>query len=111
MNLKEAILNNKSDFIRLCEGHDVKTLHVFGSATNSSFNEETSDIDLLVELHTQDPIARGENLMKLWDKMELFFKGKVDLLTNASIKNPVLRESINASKLLIYDGKGLKVSF
>lgn len=111
MNLKEAILNNPSDFIALCKGHEVKTLHAFGSATNDSFNEETSDIDLLVELQTQDPIARGENLMKLWEKMELFFKRKVDLLTNASIKNPVLRESINASKILIYDGKEQKVSF
>ena len=111
MNLKEAISNNRSDFISLCRDHEVKSLHAFGSATDGSFNEATSDIDLLVELQTQDPIARGENLMKLWEQMELFFKRKVDLLTNASIKNPVLRESINASKILIYDGKEQKVSF
>ena len=31
--------------------------------------------------------------------------GKVDLLTNASIKNPILRKSIDTTKTLIYDGK------
>ena len=111
MNLKDTIQNNQSEFISLCQGHEVKTLHAFGSATNSLFDEETSDIDLLVELKTQDPITRGENLMKLWEKFEVFFKRRVDLLTTSSIKNPILKESINATKVLIYDGKEQKVSF
>lgn len=111
MNLKESILNNQSEFISLCEAHDVKLLYAFGSSTNNSFNDNSSDIDLLVELETNDPIVRGENLMKLWEKLEIFFKRKVDLLTNASIRNPLLRNGIEASKILIYDGKGQKVSF
>jgi predicted nucleotidyltransferase len=110
MNLKEAIKTNQNEFIALCKGHEVKTLHAFGSATNASFDEDTSDIDLLVELETQDPITRGENLMRLWEKFEVFFKRRVDLLTNASIKNPILRKSINDTKVLIYDGKEQEVS-
>ncbi|MFN3528897.1 MAG: nucleotidyltransferase family protein [Bacteroidia bacterium] len=111
MNLKDSIQNNKMEFISICKGHEVKTLHAFGSATNSAFKEETSDIDLLVELETEDPIIRGENLMNLWEKFEVFFKRKVDLLTNSSIRNPILRDSINSSKVLIYDGKKQKASF
>jgi len=111
MNLKDSILNNEREFIWLCEAHDVKLLYAFGSATNNSFNDNSSDIDLLVELETKDPIVRGENLMKLWEKLEIFFRRKVDLLTNASIRNPLLRSSIEASKILIYDGKEQKVSF
>ena len=111
MNLKDSIRNNASEFLSLCKGHDVRTLHAFGSSTNNSFNEDSSDIDLLVELETQDPIIRGEYLMKLWEKFEGFFRRKVDLMTNSSIRNPILRKNIDASKILIYDGKEQKVSF
>ena len=110
MNLKDTIRNNANEFIALCKGHDEKLLYAFGSATNSTFKDETSDIDLLVELETVDPIKRGENLMDLWEKFEVFFQRKVDLLTHSSIRNPILRKNIDSSKVLIYEGKEQKVS-
>jgi uncharacterized protein len=111
MNLKESIKVKPKEFSTLCENHDVKTLYAFGSSVNNSFNEETSDIDLLIELNTEDPIKRGENLISLWDKFETFFQRKVDLLTHSSLRNPILKKSIDSSKILIYDGKEHKVSF
>ncbi len=111
MNLRQSIQDNQAEFLKLCELHEVKTLHAFGSSINQNFKEGTSDIDLFIELNTKDPIKRGENLMKLWDKFEEFFQRKVDLLTSASLKNPVLKKQIEATKVLIYDGKKLKVSF
>ena len=111
MNLRESIEHNSNEFLSLCESHDVKTLYAFGSSTNGKFDENSSDINLLIELDTKDPVQRGENLIDLWDKFESFFKRKVDLLTNSSIRNPILRKSIDSSKILIYDGKERKVSF
>jgi predicted nucleotidyltransferase len=111
MNLKDSIQFNSTEFLSLCKSHDVKTLYAFGSSTTDQFNEDSSDIDLLVELDTKDPMKRGENLLDLWDKFESFFQRKVDLLTNSSIRNPILRKSIDSTKILIYDGKEQKVSF
>ena len=111
MNLKDSIKSNSNEFISVCKSHDVETLYAFGSATTNKFDENSSDIDLLVELNTKDPIKRGENLLDLWEKFESLFKRKVDLLTNSSIRNPILRKSIDSSKVLIYDGKEQKVSF
>ena len=111
MNLKDSIKSNSSEFLTLCQSHDVKTLYAFGSSINERFNETTSDIDLLVEIETKDPIKRGENLIDLWDKFEKMFQRKVDLLTSSSIKNPILKRNIDSSKILIYDGKERKVSF
>jgi len=111
MNLKDSIQVKPNEFITLCENHDVKTLYAFGSSVNGNFKEESSDIDLLIELNTEDPLQRGENLISLWDKFETFFQRKVDLLTNSSIRNPILRKSIDSSKILIYDGKEHKISF
>jgi predicted nucleotidyltransferase len=111
MNLKESIKEKPEEFITLCNNYEVKTLYAFGSSLNENFQEETSDIDLLIELNTEDPLKRGENLIDLWDKFEAFFQRKVDLLTETSIKNPILRKNIDSTKQLIYEGKELKVSF
>ena len=109
MNLTQAIHSRINGFLSLCQVHDVKTLYAFGSSVTEQFDEETSDIDLLVEINENDPIERGEKLMSLWDELEAFFHRKVDLLTNSSIKNPILRKNIDATKILIYDGSGQKV--
>jgi len=111
VNLKQAISINPEKFISLCKKHDVKELYAFGSSIGKDFKEDTSDIDLLIEISTEDPIKRGQNLIDIWDQFESYFQRKVDLLTAASIRNPVLKKSIDSSKVLVYDGKELKVSF
>jgi len=111
MNLKDIIQVRPDEFISLCKSHDVKSVYAFGSSVTDNFKEDTSDIDLLVELNTEDPIKRGQNLLDLWDKLEAYFQRKVDLLTSSSIRNPILRKNIDSSKVLVYDRQGLKVSF
>lgn len=105
MNLKESIKYKMTEFLALCKTHNVKNLYAFGSSVTERFREDSSDIDLLIELQNQDPIERGENLMSIWDKFEYFFQRKVDLLTNSSIKNPILKQNIDSTKVLIYDGQ------
>lgn len=111
MNLKDTIQVRPNEFISLCKSHDVKSVYAFGSSVTENFKEDTSDIDLLVELNTEDPIKRGQNLIDLWDKLEAYFQRKVDLLTSSSIKNPILRKNIDSSKVLVYNRQGLKISF
>jgi len=109
MKIKEEIQKKNNDFITLCKTHNVKSLYAFGSSVTDYFNEKSSDIDLLVEIDDDDPIERGEKLMSLWDKFEDFFHRKVDLLTDSSIKNPILRRNIDSTKILIYDRRRQKV--
>lgn len=109
MMLKDVIAKRKEEFEKLCSDHKVKFLFAFGSAVTNEYDPERSDIDLLVEIDEKDPIERGEKLISLWDGFEGFFGKKVDLLTDGSVKNPFLRESIDSTKILIYDGSGQKV--
>lgn len=104
MVIKDLIKNREVDFEGLCKNHSVKSLFAFGSSVTDNFDFDKSDIDLMVEIDEPDPIIRGEKILSLWDKLEVFFKKKVDLLTNPNIRNPYLRQSINESKILIYDG-------
>ncbi len=105
MVIQDEILKKASDFTALCQNHKVRYLYAFGSFTTDKFDSKSSDIDLLVEIDVPDPIERGDKLLSLWDTFESFFHRKVDLLTDSSIHNPYLRKSIDATKILIYDGK------
>lgn len=109
MVVKEEISKHLKDFVNLCIKHKVKSLYAFGSSTTDKFNSSKSDIDLLVEIDEINPIEKGEKIISLWDNFELFFQRKVDLLTESSIKNPFLKKSIDATKILIYDGSSQKV--
>jgi len=110
MKIKDSIQSKLIDFTILCKLYNVKYLYAFGSATTDQFDENSSDIDLLIEIEENDPLDRGEKLLAIWDKLEEFFQRKVDLLTQSSLKNPILRKNIDATKILIYDGKGQEVS-
>lgn len=109
MVIKDEISKKEVDFVNLCQDHNVKNIYAFGSSTNDRFNFKTSDIDLLLEIETCNPLERGEKLMSLWDNLESFFKRIVDLLTESSLRNPYLKSSIDNTKVLIYDGTRQKV--
>jgi predicted nucleotidyltransferase len=96
MVVDNLIKNRESDFRKLCKEHAVKYLFAFGSSVTNNF-------DLMVEINKPDPINRGEKIISLWDKLENFFKRKVDLRTNSAIRNPYLKQNIDESKVLIYD--------
>jgi len=92
-----------NEFIALCKSHKVKELYAFGSVVNGNFTAK-SDVDLLVEIDEPDPLNKGQLLLSLWNKLEQYFDRKVDLLSFNSLRNPYLKDSINNTKRLIYDG-------
>lgn len=105
MGIRDEISKITNVFIELLIQYDVKNLYAFGSSVSDNFDPDTSDLDFVIEINEPDPVERGDKLMKLWDKFEQLFKRKVDLLTDSSIRNPVLRENIEETKVLIYDGQ------
>jgi predicted nucleotidyltransferase len=109
VNLKQSIKSKTTEFTTLCEKYKVATLYSFGSALTPNFNDKTSDFDFIIEIDSKDPLLRGTNMLTLWRKIEELFNRKIDLLTDESIKNPILRKSIDSNKTLIYDGKSGEV--
>ena len=109
MQLPSILTNNTAELARLCKQYRVDRLYAFGSVLTDQFQEDRSDVDLLVELESMSPIEKGETLLKLWDALESLFQRKVDLLTEQPLKNAYLRESINRTKRLIYDRRSEKV--
>ena len=85
----------------LCEKHNVEKLYVFGSYATNTLNEE-SDIDLLVKFKEIDLTTYFLNFLAFKEKLKKIFKRDVDLIEEQTLKNPILIQSINKNKALIY---------
>jgi len=92
---------NISKLIELCNLHNVKTLHVFGSALNDNFSAD-SDIDFLVNFKSIDLANYFSNYSSFRKMLKQLFKRDIDLVEKQSLKNPILIQSINKNKTLIY---------
>ena len=96
-------LDNYIDQIRtLCSQNKVKRLFVFGSVLTDQFNE-SSDVDLLVDIALSDPFDYAESYFDLKFKLQDLLKRPVDLLEEKSLKNTYLIENINQTKKLLYE--------
>ncbi|MBY0244890.1 MAG: nucleotidyltransferase domain-containing protein [Sphingobacteriaceae bacterium] len=95
---QEKVLEN---IHKLCLLYNVEKMYAFGSVLNSNFNNK-SDIDLLVKFKNIELEMYFENYINLKENLEKLFKRDVDLLEEQTLKNPILIQSINKSKELIY---------
>ena len=98
MNLIERNINKVAD---LCNNHQVSRLFVFGSVLTPKFKKD-SDIDFVVDFSKIDLYNYADNYFDLKFSLENLFKRNVDLLEEKAINNPYLRQSIDATKQLIY---------
>jgi len=98
MNL---IDKNITKLTHLCNKHKVSKLYVFGSVINQKFRKE-SDLDFLVDFKKVGLNEYADNYFDFKFSLEDLFNRKIDLLEEKAIRNPYLKQSIDASKELIY---------
>ena len=92
---------NIEELKMLCTMYNVEKMYLFGSALNSNFNAE-SDVDLLVKFKVIELSKYFDNYMDFKEKLEDLFGREVDLVEEQTLRNPILINSINKSKELIY---------
>ncbi|MDB4922176.1 nucleotidyltransferase domain-containing protein [Mucilaginibacter sp.] len=86
---------------QLCNAYHVKSLFAFGSVVSDKLNP-TSDIDLIVDIDSKDPIDYSDNYFALKFQLESILKRPVDLLEDKALKNPFLKKQIDNTKVLVY---------
>jgi predicted nucleotidyltransferase len=94
----------------LCRHFRVGQLYLFGSATSGHFQPERSDLDFLVSLEQRPSGDYADDYLGLAAALEKLFGRPVDLLTERSIRNPYLRETILRTRQLLYDGRDEKIA-
>ena len=98
----QLIENKIDEIVVLCKEHHVIGISVFGSAANNSM-DENSDIDFLVQFSDSiELLDYADNYFELKEKLQLLLGKEIDLVSIRSLKNKVLIEQINSSKIDLY---------
>ena len=87
---------------QLCQRLSVKRLGLFGSALSQNFSQ-SSDVDVLVIFDSGENIDLFDKYFELKEELEEIFKREVDLVVDRKFKNPVLREAIDRTRIVIYE--------
>ena len=98
MYLQEKDLNK----IRAaCKKHKVDKLYVYGSVLTNQF-KDSSDIDFLVRFDGVQLQHYFDNYIDFKETLMKIVERHVDLLEVQTLKNPILKKSIENNRLLIY---------
>jgi len=76
---------------------------------NENFTDK-SDIDFLISFQGVDPQEYFDNYMDLKERLEALLNRDIDLLEKQTIKNPILKLSIDQNKKFIYGTANPKIA-
>jgi predicted nucleotidyltransferase len=98
----KLIEDRLNDIITLCKSHRVMSIALFGSAVKNSMHDK-SDIDFLVQFSDDiDVLDYADNYFSFLEKLESLMGKKIDLVSKKSLKNPILIEEIDRTKVDLY---------
>ncbi len=98
MNIVEQNINA---VINICRAHNVVNACLFGSILTDKFSPD-SDVDFLINFGQVELLHYYDNYMDLKESLEKLLMRPVDLLEEKTIRNPILRRSIDRNKKVIY---------
>lgn len=84
---------------RLCDRLNVARLDLIGSVARDDFSE-ASDIDVLVSFIGSEQLFNRYFTLK--EELEQLFRRDVDVVMENAIQNPIIRESINHDRIVLY---------
>ena len=105
----KIIEQNIDKITDLCQKFHVDELYLFGSVAKGNYSE-TSDIDFLVKFSGVDPLDYYDNYLNFKESLKELFSREVDLVELQTIKNPILKRSIDRDKKIIYGRKNSKMA-
>jgi predicted nucleotidyltransferase len=80
----------------------VAALDVFGSAATGEFDEQCSDVDLLVEFDSSVKTNRFDNFFALHDALQRLLERPVDLVEPGGLRNPYFIASVQKTRKRFY---------
>ena len=96
------VADKLNEIVALCKLHQVEFIALFGSAAKNSMHEN-SDLDFLIRFSDKiNVLDYAENYFTFLEKMEALLGRKIDLVSQKSLKNPVLIDEIYRSKIDLY---------
>lgn len=85
-----------------CRRHHVARLHAFGSVLRPDYRPGESDIDFLVEFKSCEADTLYKAYFGLLNDLRQQLRCHVDLVMAEAVRNPYIKEAIDASKKELY---------
>lgn len=98
----ELIEQHRAELDELCRKYRVKTLEVFGSATDGTWDAAHSDLDFLLEFLPEAAERSFWGYFDLRDELRQLFGRKVDLVMPGAIRNPYFLKAVNQQRQVLY---------
>src|SRR5437762_6863602 len=98
----DLIRQHRAELDDLCRRLHVKTLELFGSAADGTFDPARSDLDFLIEFLPLGPGQLFDFFFDLKDELQTLFGRKVDLVSPRAIRNPYFLKAVNESRQVLY---------
>jgi predicted nucleotidyltransferase len=100
--MTRVLEGHSPELVELCRKYRVRRLDVFGSAARGDFNEQSSDVDLLVEFEDMPHADRADAYLGFLMAVEALLRRRVDVVELGAVRNPYLRRGIEESRGLVY---------
>jgi len=97
---KNGVFINYSDIIQLCKKYNIIELSIFGSSIRDDFAQD-SDVDFLVSFEDGVEITLFD-IIELEKEFALLLNREVDIVEKESLKNPIRKDKILATREIIY---------
>ena len=98
----DLIEQHRAGLEELCRTYRVKTLEVFGSAADGTFDPARSDLDFLVQFAPLGPRQHYECYFGLLESLQALFGRPIDLVEADAMRNPYFIRGVQASRRLLY---------
>jgi len=92
----------KDEIADVCKALPVKRLGLFGSVLTGKLTPE-SDVDVLVVFDSDERIDHFDKYFELKEKLAEIFNREVDLVVDKPFKNPIFREAVDKTRMIIYE--------
>ena len=98
-----VIEERNAELKQLCLRHHVTRLDLFGSAATGRYHAEESDLDFVVEFQPLPAGTYADAYFGLLESLEQLFGRPVDLVVDSAIRNPYFRQSVEETKVPVYE--------
>jgi hypothetical protein len=98
----DLIEHHRDELADLCRRYHVRTLELFGSAADGTFDPARSDLDFLVEFLPEAAGRIFHGFFDLRDALQELYGRSVDLVMPGAIRNRYFVEAVNRQRKVLY---------
>lgn len=99
--MQRGLVIDRDAISAICRRRGVERIRIFGSAITDAFDEDRSDVDLLVDFKPSLADA-FESYFGLKEDLEALLGRPVDLVMSSAVRNPYFSVGMESAAELLY---------